>query len=249
MEIPKIIKMLTFLELPLDKVYNVEDVQKNYRNLAKIYHPDTASERYKDGQKYKELVEAKDYLINNYKNINELILNDFKDINQNSSFRNHANEKNNEPSLTKIDYNKYRILWIISILLLLAEVPIMFAFFVNYGCIFNPGDSYYPASISCAIVGNVMIIVDILVILYLFSILKKSQYIPLIILIPLSIALIFLIVLYMTGHYVDYYIGNHHFDYYTYDGFYFGMTIGFYVVTFITELVIFYKLSKFRKNY
>ncbi len=72
-----IIKMLVLLELSIDEPYNTEDVISNFRKLSKIYHPDVSNERYKDGTKFKDLLEAKEFLINNEYYVNELIKNGF----------------------------------------------------------------------------------------------------------------------------------------------------------------------------
>ena len=76
-EIVKIISYLNILELPVNTLISKESITIAYRKLAHIYHPDVANARYKDGEKFKKLQEAKDYLLNNINYVNDLIRNDF----------------------------------------------------------------------------------------------------------------------------------------------------------------------------
>ena len=43
------------------------DIKKNYKNLAKRYHPDAKNDIKNGDEKFREIVEAYDYLINYYK--------------------------------------------------------------------------------------------------------------------------------------------------------------------------------------
>lgn len=71
MDLKQIISYLTILELPYDKPLVKENVTTQYRQLAQIYHPDTANPRYKDGERFKELRKAYDFVIKNIDEINE----------------------------------------------------------------------------------------------------------------------------------------------------------------------------------
>ena len=73
----KIISYLNILELPIDQPINAEIVNGAYRKLSKIYHPDVANDRYKDGKKFIELQNARDYLIANVDIVNSAISNGF----------------------------------------------------------------------------------------------------------------------------------------------------------------------------
>lgn len=73
----QIISYLNLLELPTNKPITEEDVQSSYRKLSKIYHPDVANDRYKDGKKFIQLQEAREYLISNISEVNSLIRNGF----------------------------------------------------------------------------------------------------------------------------------------------------------------------------
>jgi hypothetical protein len=71
LDLKQIISSLTILELPYDKPLFKKSVTTQYRQLAKIYHPDTANPRYKDGERFKELRKAYDFVIKNIDEINE----------------------------------------------------------------------------------------------------------------------------------------------------------------------------------
>ena len=73
----KIISYLNILELATDKPISEEIVKEAYRKLAQIYHPDVANARYKDGKKFIQLKEARDFLIDNIDSVNSLIRNGF----------------------------------------------------------------------------------------------------------------------------------------------------------------------------
>ena len=73
----KVISYLTLLELSTDSKITEEQVKTAYRRLSKIYHPDLSNERYKDGKKFIQLQEVKDYLINNLSYVNRLIASNF----------------------------------------------------------------------------------------------------------------------------------------------------------------------------
>ena len=83
-DVKTIIKYLTILDLPLDKTISQEIVKAQYRKLAKIYHPDAHQDIYSDGEKFKQLNEAKEYCIAHIDEINHMIEGDFKEGNQNS---------------------------------------------------------------------------------------------------------------------------------------------------------------------
>lgn len=75
----RIIKMLTLLELPLDKTISITTINQNYRKLAKIYHPDLSNTRYTDGAKFIDLKEAQEYLTSNLTIVNKMISMEFKE--------------------------------------------------------------------------------------------------------------------------------------------------------------------------
>lgn len=84
-DILKIISYLNLLELPIDKPITQDAVIDAYRKLSKIYHPDVANSRYKDGKKFIELQEAKDYLLNNLSYVNNLISSGFSSFTKNNN--------------------------------------------------------------------------------------------------------------------------------------------------------------------
>ncbi|MCR4898419.1 MAG: J domain-containing protein, partial [Acholeplasmatales bacterium] len=75
--ISEIIEYIVVLELDIKKPYTYDDVENNYKQLSKIYHPDTAIKRYKDGKKFMLLNEARAYLIDNFEYVNKLIINNY----------------------------------------------------------------------------------------------------------------------------------------------------------------------------
>lgn len=82
-EIIKIISYLNIMELTINSPISEVVVKDAYKKLAQIYHPDVAKERYKDGKKFIELQNAKEYLLNNISYVNSLIRNGFS---QSSSY-------------------------------------------------------------------------------------------------------------------------------------------------------------------
>lgn len=77
----KITVSLTLLELPVEPVEE-EKIKQQYRAISKIYHPDVANERYKDGKRFTELKEARDFLLENINYVNEAIVNFDKEENE-----------------------------------------------------------------------------------------------------------------------------------------------------------------------
>ena len=73
MDIELVVKSLTILELPFNKRLTISEVKENYQRLSHLYHPDTASEEYKDGQKFIELKNAYDFVTDNIVKINKAI--------------------------------------------------------------------------------------------------------------------------------------------------------------------------------
>lgn len=82
------IKCLTLFELPTDEPVTVEIIRLQYRKLCLVYHPDQSNKRYKDGTKFKELTEAKDYLTNNIDAVNSQISSGFQQLSRSSSYSN-----------------------------------------------------------------------------------------------------------------------------------------------------------------
>lgn len=91
-EILKIISYLNIIELPNDKPISTDIVNESYRKLSHIYHPDVANARYKDGKKFVELKEAREYLLKNLSYINDLIRNGFSNSSSKSSSSNNNQE-------------------------------------------------------------------------------------------------------------------------------------------------------------
>ncbi len=83
-----IIKYLTLLELDLKTEISEDIIKIQYRKLAHVYHPDISNDRYKNGNKFKELKEAEEYLLKNISYVNKLIRNNF---NSNTSSQTHNN--------------------------------------------------------------------------------------------------------------------------------------------------------------
>lgn len=83
----KVIQILTILELPLNQTVTLEIVNSQYKKLAKIYHPDVANSRYRDGAKFKELKVAQEYLLANINYVNRLIASGFSSSSSNSFSR------------------------------------------------------------------------------------------------------------------------------------------------------------------
>lgn len=73
MDIKLAVEYLTILELPLNERLTIAVVKENYQRLSHIYHPDTSSEEYKDGQKFIELKNAYDFVTDNIVKINKAI--------------------------------------------------------------------------------------------------------------------------------------------------------------------------------
>lgn len=71
------IKCLTLLEFPTNKTITVEAIRSQYRKISHVYHPDVSNDRYKDGERFKELSEAQEYLIKNIDIVNRLIASNF----------------------------------------------------------------------------------------------------------------------------------------------------------------------------
>ena len=91
-----VIKYLTVLELPLDEQITEDMIRKNFRTLSKIYHPDTSSEVFKDGQKFLLLKDATDFLIQNLAEINFLILHNFDFSNDYNEYTKAATQTENQ---------------------------------------------------------------------------------------------------------------------------------------------------------
>lgn len=70
----EIIKYLTILELPTNQLIDIEILKKQYRKLSKIYHPDVSKEdSYKNGDKFKNLNSAYEYILHNIDRCNMVI--------------------------------------------------------------------------------------------------------------------------------------------------------------------------------
>ena len=74
-EIMKIMKYLTLLELENETKIDEQMIQRNFRKLAFMYHPDRADERYKDGKRFIELQQAREYLVSNIIVVNRILSN------------------------------------------------------------------------------------------------------------------------------------------------------------------------------
>ena len=73
-----IIQYLTILELPLDKPITEQDVKSQYRKLVHVYHPDASVDVYQDGERFKLLQKAYEYLKEDLDYVNSLIRNNFQ---------------------------------------------------------------------------------------------------------------------------------------------------------------------------
>lgn len=88
MDIKKVIKSLEILAIPLNVKFDEEDVNRNFRTLANLYHPD--KQKINDnGKKFKELKEAQEFILLNIQNIKKLNL---KNIANDLNFHNNENE-------------------------------------------------------------------------------------------------------------------------------------------------------------
>lgn len=72
-EMMKIMKYLILLELENENKIDEQMIQKSFRELSFIYHPDMAEERYKDGKRFVELQQAREYLISNISYVNNIL--------------------------------------------------------------------------------------------------------------------------------------------------------------------------------
>lgn len=72
-EMMKIMKYLILLELENKNKIDEQMIQKSFRELSFIYHPDMAEERYKDGKRFVELQQAREYLISNISYVNNIL--------------------------------------------------------------------------------------------------------------------------------------------------------------------------------
>ena len=114
MDIKLAVEYLTILELPFNERLTIAVVKENYQRLSHLYHPDTASEVYKDGQKFIELKNAYDFVTDNIVKINKAIrdgsINEAVDRSQTQK------KKKAHSSLTVVNpySNKKRILHIIA---------------------------------------------------------------------------------------------------------------------------------------
>lgn len=76
----KVIAALTTLGLPIDKTFTVDELHEHYRKLAKGYHPDSGSSAFSDGEQFKKLSEAYEFIKKNYIYVDFYIKNDYKVI-------------------------------------------------------------------------------------------------------------------------------------------------------------------------
>lgn len=88
------IKCLTLLEFNTTERISVESVRSQYRKLSSVYHPDVSNKRYKDGERFKELNAAQEYLINNIDLVNQQIATNF-------SSTGYSSKSNQDPTYTK----------------------------------------------------------------------------------------------------------------------------------------------------
>lgn len=90
----KIIKYLILLELDSNTFITEEMINKQYHKLAKIYHPDLADEKFKNGEKFIQLQEAKDYLLKNIYKVNNILNNNFSENSFEEDIRENTEEQN-----------------------------------------------------------------------------------------------------------------------------------------------------------
>ena len=89
-----IIQYLTILELPLDRAISKEIVKAQYRKLVHVYHPDASIDVYQDGERFKLLQRAYEYLIEDVNYVNSAISRNFENS---SSFNYSRSYSYNEP--------------------------------------------------------------------------------------------------------------------------------------------------------
>jgi len=73
LELTYIIHYMNLLELDFNNLLTEDKIKSQFRKKAKIYHPDKGNEKYKDGEKFKEINEAKEFLSSRIDKINLLI--------------------------------------------------------------------------------------------------------------------------------------------------------------------------------
>lgn len=73
LDIKKAISSLTLLDLAEAVRITPEIVQAQYRKYSKLYHPDTSPDMFKDGRKFNQLSDAKEFLIQNLDGVNDYL--------------------------------------------------------------------------------------------------------------------------------------------------------------------------------
>ena len=149
----EIIEYLVLLELNINEAYTIDNILNNYKELAKLYHPDTSIKRYKDGNKFIKLNEAKDYLINNIDYVNDLILNDFNYSKLDNDNINIENVKSYSNEIL-FEANKYKKIEIFSFIIWLFEI-VFNVFYISY---FINIDSF---DFTSKIISYILLIIDI----------------------------------------------------------------------------------------
>ena len=127
--ISEIIEYIVVLELDIKKPYSIEDVENNFKQLSKIYHPDISIDRYKDGKRFMLLNEARAYLIDNYEYVNKLIVDKFNYVDNNEDIDYENVKSYSYDALIKS--KQYKLSEIVSFILMMFELVILLNF-INY---------------------------------------------------------------------------------------------------------------------
>ncbi len=108
-EILQIIGYLNLLELSLSNKLTKETVEKQYRTMSHIYHPDVSAKYYKDGKKFIQLKEAYNFVINNIDYVNKLIENNFSSEESINQSRNTFSTNCQNMKTTKQTSENYKV--------------------------------------------------------------------------------------------------------------------------------------------
>lgn len=107
-EEPKVvIQYLTILELSLDNSISRDIIKTQYRKLVHVYHPDASVDVYHDGERFKLLQKAYEYLSEDIEYVNSLIRNNFSNgsFYSNSSIHRESPKQEQNAYQTRPAYN------------------------------------------------------------------------------------------------------------------------------------------------
>lgn len=100
----RVLEYLRILGIPTDVDFNEEDINRNFKMMANLYHPDK-NKINDNGEKFKRLQEAKDFLLSNFNLVKNLKLHE--SINSYNSSDNNYNTFSN--STIKNTYKKINL--------------------------------------------------------------------------------------------------------------------------------------------